>query len=95
MFNALYLLSVSVAHEYCLPRASMKPSQGQAFTVSPHDQIKMEERKRSLVIDHDDVTQPNKRQATTINGAPIRMDAEKEKDIEVCYICRKDISTSD
>lgn len=43
---------------------------------------KMEDRKRAIVADHDDAGPPSKRQATAANGAS-RMDADKEKDVEV------------
>ncbi|GAB7347794.1 hypothetical protein MBLNU459_g5335t1 [Dothideomycetes sp. NU459] len=41
----------------------------------------MEERKRSIAVDSDDVY-PSKRQATAVNGSLPRMDPDKEKDIE-------------
>ncbi|KAF4547950.1 E3 ubiquitin-protein ligase bre1-like protein [Elsinoe fawcettii] len=43
--------------------------------------LKMEDRKRTIVADHDDAGPPSKRQATAANGAS-RMDADKEKDVE-------------
>jgi len=42
----------------------------------------MEDRKRALIVDQDD-TPPSKRQATTANGTLMRMEPEKEKEIEV------------
>lgn len=44
--------------------------------------VKMDERKRSLASDPDEL-QPRKRTVKDENGQQMRMDAEKEKDIEV------------
>lgn len=50
---------------------------------------KMDERKRSLAVDMDvDVAPSRKRLAKDENGQPMRMDAEKEKDVEVRSRCR-------
>ena len=49
------------------------------------DKVKMEERKRSLAPDLDDA-QPRKRLLKDENGQAMRMDAEKEKDVEVRLI---------
>ena len=46
----------------------------------------MEERKRSLATDADDVSSSRKRLAKDENGQPMRMDMEKEKDVEVCRV---------
>lgn len=46
--------------------------------------VKMEDRKRSLAPDVDDLAPSRKRVAKDENGQPMRMDAEKEKDVEVC-----------
>lgn len=47
---------------------------------------KMDERKRSLAVDMDvDVAPSRKRLAKDENGQPMRMDAEKEKDVEVSF----------
>ena len=45
--------------------------------------VKMEDRKRSLAPDADDMAPSRKRLAKDENGQPMRMDAEKEKDVEV------------
>lgn len=47
--------------------------------------VKMEDRKRSLAPDADDLAPSRKRVAKDENGQPMRMDAEKEKDVEVCH----------
>jgi len=47
----------------------------------------MEDRKRSLIADQDD-TPPSKRQAMTVNGTLMRMEPEKEKEIEVRHPSR-------
>lgn len=52
--------------------------------LSSHDKLKMDDRKRSLgAVDNDESTPPSKRQATLSNGAVTKMDADKEKEIEV------------
>jgi len=61
----------------------MRLSQGHATAIASHDQPKMEDRKRSLAVDQDDATPPSKRQATTANGSAMRMEPEKEKEVEV------------
>ena len=49
------------------------------------DKVKMEERKRSLANDADDMAPNRKRLVKDENGQQMRMDAEKEKDVEVCF----------
>lgn len=45
--------------------------------------VKMESRKRSLANADDDVVSSRKRVVKDENGQAMRMDAEKEKDVEV------------
>lgn len=49
---------------------------------------KMEDRKRSLAVDAagDDLTPSRKRLMKDENGQAMRMDAEKEKEVEVSFI---------
>jgi E3 ubiquitin-protein ligase BRE1 len=55
--------------------------------IPPSDTIvKMEDRKRSLANDVDDLAPSRKRMVKDENGQQMRMDAEKEKEIEVCII---------
>lgn len=61
----------------------MRLAEGHSVSLSSVGKVKMEERKRSIAVDPDDVY-PSKRQATAANGTLPRMDTEKEKDIEVC-----------
>jgi len=51
--------------------------------IPSFDKVKMEERKRSLAPDVDDVTPSRKRLVKDENGQAMRMDADKEKDVEV------------
>ena len=46
--------------------------------------VKIEDRKRSLAPDADDLGPTRKRIVKDENGQQMRMDAEKEKDVEVC-----------
>ena len=46
----------------------------------------MEDRKRSLANDADDLAPSRKRLVKDENGQQMRMDAEKEKDVEVCIL---------
>lgn len=46
----------------------------------------MDERKRSIQPDSDDIY-PSKRHQTTQNAPQMRMDSEKEKDVEVSLLC--------
>jgi E3 ubiquitin-protein ligase BRE1 len=48
------------------------------------DKIKMEDRKRSLVVDADDVAPSRKRLVKDEHGQQMRMNDDKEKDVEVC-----------
>jgi E3 ubiquitin-protein ligase BRE1 len=45
--------------------------------------VKMEDRKRSLANDADELAPSRKRVVKDENGQQMRMDAEKEKDVEV------------
>jgi E3 ubiquitin-protein ligase BRE1 len=58
----------------------------QSVALPSFDKIKMEERKRSLAaFDGDDgAPRATKRVLKDENGQAMRMDAEKEKDVEVC-----------
>ena len=47
------------------------------------DIVKMEDRKRSLAPDADDLVSSRKRVVKDEHGQQMRMDAEKEKDVEV------------
>lgn len=44
----------------------------------------MDDRKRALALDVDDLTPSRKRVAKDENGQQMRLDADKEKEIEVC-----------
>ena len=46
----------------------------------------MEDRKRSLAADPEDLAPSRKRLIKDENGQQMRMDAEKEKDVEVCHL---------
>ena len=54
-------------------------------TVPSLDVVKMEDRKRPAMLDHDDSAPPAKRQAVTVNGAKPHPDADLpwKDDIEV------------
>lgn len=60
----------------------MRTSEAQTVSV-PFGKGIMDDRKRSLVVDNDDLAPPSKRQASAVNGALPRMEPEKEKEIEV------------
>ena len=47
---------------------------------------KMEDRKRSLAPEGDDLAPSRKRLVKDENGQQMRMDNEKEKDVEVCKL---------
>lgn len=49
----------------------------------PHDLAKMEDRKRPLSLDAEDSVSSRKRQVKDEHGQQMRMDAEKEKEVEV------------
>lgn len=65
----------------------MTTAQGIPVVLPPLDASvkKMEDRKRSLANDADDLAPSRKRMIKDENGQQMRMDAEKEKDVEVCY----------
>ncbi|KAK1808788.1 E3 ubiquitin-protein ligase bre1 [Friedmanniomyces endolithicus] len=54
----------------------------QAVALPSHDKLKMDERKRSLAVDADDLAPRARKLLKDENGQPMRMDAEKEKDLE-------------
>lgn len=47
------------------------------------EKFEMEDRKRSLVVDADDVV-PSRKRVKDENGATMRMSDDKEKEVEVC-----------
>lgn len=49
------------------------------------DKIEMEDRKRSLVNDVEDL-QPSRKRFKDENGATMKMSEDKEKEVEVCFI---------
>ena len=55
-----------------------------ALPPSFDTKVKMEDRKRSLANDADDFAPSRKRLVKDENGQAMRMDAEKEKEVEVC-----------
>ena len=61
----------------------MTTTQAQPLAIPSFDKIKMEERKRSLALDADDLAPSRKRLVKDESGQAMRMDAEKEKDVEV------------
>ena len=63
----------------------VQPSALPLPSLDSHKVVKMEDRKRSLVADSVEDTAPRaKRLLKDENGQQMRMDAEKEKDVEVC-----------
>jgi E3 ubiquitin-protein ligase BRE1 len=63
----------------------MTAAQIQCAALPPSiDKIKMEDRKRSLVVDADDAAPSRKRLLKDEHGQQMRMDLDKEKDVEVC-----------
>ncbi len=56
-----------------------------ALLPSVDVKVKMEDRKRSLAKDAADDAPSRKRLVTDENGEQMRMDAEKEKEVEVCH----------
>ena len=62
----------------------MTTTQAQPAALPSFDaKVKMEDRKRSLANDADDMAPSRKRLVKDENGQQMRMDAEKEKDVEV------------
>ena len=55
-----------------------------ALPPSFDHKVKMEDRKRSLATDVDDLAPRPRKLIKDENGQAMRMDAEKEKDVEVC-----------
>lgn len=66
-----------------MPSAEVEP-----VAIPSYDKLKMEDRKRSLAHDGDDLAPRSKRLLKDENGQAMRMDAEKEKDVEVCARAR-------
>ena len=64
----------------------MTTAQTVPIAVPSFDKIKMEERKRSLAADADDLAPSRKRVIKDEHGQAMRMDAEKEKEVEVCRV---------
>ena len=62
-----------------MPSAEVEP-----VAIPSYDKLKMDDRKRSLANDADDLAPSRKRLVKDENGQAMRMDAEKEKDVEVC-----------
>ena len=65
----------------------MIPMTSAAVAPPSFKTAKMEDRKRSLAVDADDVAPRAKRLLRDSEGQPMRMDAEKEKAVEVCSCC--------
>ena len=61
----------------------MTTTQAVPAALPSFDKVRMEERKRSLAVDADDLAPSRKRLVKDENGQAMRMDAEKEKDVEV------------
>ncbi|KAK4543143.1 hypothetical protein LTR36_005921 [Oleoguttula mirabilis] len=60
----------------------MTTTQAAPVAIPSFDKVKMEERKRSLAPEADDLAPSRKRLLKDENGQAMRMDAEKEKDVE-------------
>lgn len=64
----------------------MTTTQAQPLALPSFDiLVKMEDRKRSLAPDADDLAPTRKRVVKDENGQQMRMEAEKEKEVEVCH----------
>jgi E3 ubiquitin-protein ligase BRE1 len=50
---------------------------------SSHTKIEMEDRKRALISDVEDLA-PSRKRIKDENGATMKMDDDKEKQVEVC-----------
>jgi len=61
----------------------MTTARGPPVVIPSFDKVKMEERKRSLVSDPDDHAPSRKRLVKDESGQAMRMDADKERDVEV------------
>lgn len=55
------------------------------LSVLPSHKFEMEDRKRSLAVDAEDIA-PSRKRVKDENGATMRMSDEKEKEVEVCTI---------
>lgn len=64
----------------------MPSAEIESVAIPSYDKLKMEDRKRSLANDVDDLAPRSKRLLKDENGQAMRMDAEKEKDVEVCLL---------
>ena len=62
----------------------MTTTQTKPGAIPSFGTLKMEDRKRSLALDGEDLAPSRKRVLKDENGQAMRMDTEKEKDIEVC-----------
>ena len=60
--------------------------ESRTITAPSFDIVKMDERKRPVMSDHDDGAPPLKKQATSLNGAKTQNDADMpwKDEIEVC-----------
>lgn len=58
-----------------------------AILPSVDTKVKMEDRKRSLAADIDELAPMRKRMLKDEHGQQMRMDAEKEKEVEVSLVC--------
>ena len=71
----------------------MTTTQAAPLAIPSFDKIKMEERKRSLAVDADDLAPSRKRVIKDEHGQAMRMDAEKEKEVEVCLRPHKSLES--
>lgn len=67
----------------------MTSLQMREVAVPSYDKLKMEDRKRSLVTDADDLAPSRKKLLKDENGQAMRMEADKEKDVEVRTVCSR------
>ena len=65
----------------------MTATQVPASAIPSFDKVKMEDRKRALAHDADDSAPSRKRLMKDENGQAMRMDADKEKEVEVSHSC--------
>lgn len=66
----------------------MTTTQAERHAIPSFDTVKMEDRKRALTNDAEEPVSSRKRLLKDENGQQMRMDAEKEKDVEVCFASR-------
>lgn len=62
----------------------MTTTQAVPVALPSFDFVKMDERKRPLAVDSDTTLPSRKRIIKDENGQQMRMDAEKEKEVEAC-----------